>query len=296
MYTNSNGTHTATNAIGGSGSQHNKNNTGAIVGGVVGGVGGLLLLGALAWFVMYKRRRRREVAFDEKMFDPHMNTRHSAADPLDLIAPTVPVVGGEDHVEPFTYDGGYSHSGEHHDGGYDAYGQQQQQHLSMPDHRDYMGYNGHTDNPYAAGAYAAGVGAAGAAGIGAGAAYAQHDYADDPYAAAPMTPAAAAKAREAQAEAARQQYAAGSSGHDGRPPSSQYSTGGETGEYHDAQQYPQHPGQQAPLSPGGSAGSPPATGDRSSRIYQHTDMLSEGEAAEDVNEIPPTYASIPRPQ
>ncbi|KAL1409513.1 hypothetical protein Q8F55_003496 [Vanrija albida] len=292
-YTNSNGTVVATSALPGKGSSHSKNNTGAIVGGVVGGIGGLLLLGALAWFIMYKRKRRREVAFDEKMFDPHMNTRHSAADPLDLMGPTDGVVGKEPHVEPFTYDGGYDHHSAGHDD-YDAYGQpQQQQHLSMPDHRDYMGYNGHTDNPYAAGAYAAGVGA-GAAGIGAGAAYAQHDYNDDPYAASPMTTAAAAKAREAQAEASRQAYPPGSSGH-GRPPSSQYSQGAETGEYHDAQQSQQQHFSEVPLSPGGSAGSNPA-GDRSSRIYQHTDMLSEGDAAEDVSEIPPTYASIPRPQ
>jgi len=40
---------------------------GAIVGGVVGGVGGLLLIGALVWFFLRKRRRSHRDDFDDGM-------------------------------------------------------------------------------------------------------------------------------------------------------------------------------------------------------------------------------------
>jgi len=137
------------------------------------------------------------------MFDPDLQTRHSAADNLDFIAPTAPAVGDDlGHVDPYPYDnhtGGYDKAYEQggYDHGYDNYagaGAGAAHHsMSMPDARDYQPYAAYGDNY---GSYA-GVGAAGAV-----AAYQGHDYSDDPYAAHP-NPAVSAKAQEANLERER---------------------------------------------------------------------------------------------
>jgi hypothetical protein len=199
-------------ALAGSSGSKSKSNTGAIVGGVVGGVGGAALLACIAGYFLWKRKKARAVAFDDKMFDPDLATRHSAADNLDFMgaaaAPAVTSPGDLGHVDPYPYDhttqGG---SYEHH--GYDqAYEQQAYDHgydysnpqgsMAMPDARDYQPYTGAGYENYGDAAAYAGVGAAGAV---AGHHGGQHDFSDDPYAAAP-TPAAAAKAQEAERERA----------------------------------------------------------------------------------------------
>lgn len=48
--------------------QGSSSNAGAIAGGVVGGLAALIIVGVLFW--MFKRRRRRELAFDPDMFIP----------------------------------------------------------------------------------------------------------------------------------------------------------------------------------------------------------------------------------
>jgi hypothetical protein len=61
---------------------------GAIVGGVVGGVVGLLIIGALLWFFLRKKRSHRD-DFDDMMFDPSRAQNHAAVDLADPGAPTV---------------------------------------------------------------------------------------------------------------------------------------------------------------------------------------------------------------
>ncbi|CAK9783463.1 unnamed protein product [Cutaneotrichosporon oleaginosum] len=233
-----------------------KNNTPAIVGGVVGGVGGALVIAGLVALFLYRRKKNREVAFDEKMFDPHHSTRHSQADPLD-IAPTSPSVGmpGEHTtIEPFPYEPSSAHGYE-----YDPYqhnqsfGQMQpgdtmqMQGMNMPDARDYM-YGGNNYSGY--GAAAVGGAAAGA-----------------------LSPVAAAKHREATGALSPQQTGMSSS-----------AGGSRLSHYEDAYSQQQH---QYPASPPRSA---PSDGRQS--VYQHTDMLSE--PSDEMQEIPPNYDSIRR--
>ncbi|BEI82451.1 hypothetical protein CcaverHIS002_0303190 [Cutaneotrichosporon cavernicola] len=233
-----------------------KNNTPAIVGGVVGGVGGALAIAGIIAFLLYRRKKNRDVAFDEKMFDPHHSTRHSQIDPLDLAEPTSPSVGmpGEPTtIEPFPYEpqGQYD---------YDPYraagpmhgmqvGDTMQMHgMSMPEASDYM--YGNNNYGYAA------------AGAGAG-----------------MT-AAEMKHREATGSLSPQQTGLSSS-----------AGGSRNSHYEDAYSQHHHQAYQGyqpyPTSPQRSAPSDGAPG-----LYQHTDMLSE--PSDDMQEIPPNYDSIRR--
>lgn len=229
-------------------------NTGAIVGGVVGGVVGAAILVALIWFLMRKRRRSRDTAFDEKMFDPHHSARHSTADPLEQMTPSVPSVTvpqEASHVDPFPYEAPHTQGGYDYDP-YSQYPTHNNQ-MQMPDARDYMGNNGfnYTDSPYAAAGYGAGMGAA---------AGAYHD--------SPMSPSAAAKHREALSDRAMSPEA--SQGSPSRPLSSQYGD-----EFHSAQGHGY-----VPSSPEGAVGrSGTVTSDGRQSIYQHMDS--------ELNEIPP---------
>lgn len=277
--TDSSGVHTTSRAVtgadAGNSTRTSGTNTGAIVGGVVGGVVGLLALLALLWFFCFRRRKNSEVAFDEKTFDP--GNRHSVADPIDLLAPSVPNVGNPEtaglaathspHVDPFPY-GPDSAANQ----AYDPYSHAPMQ---MPDHNNYLGggygaYGG-GDGGYAVAAM--GGAAAGAAGAGA---YSASQYSSEPshyggvtsppqqqshFPVPTVAPGVAAKQREAQAERDRLRNPYGSG------PSREAATSP------DARRTSQ-------LSDGGSQS-----------VYQHTDMTSmpdeEGAEAEGPSEIPP---------
>lgn len=306
-------------------------NTSAIVGGVVGGVlGGLLILGLIGFF-FWRNRRKREVALDEKAFDP--GNRHSVSDPLDLLAPSVPDVGGggsgggaaghggsAPQVDPFPYGGNPANSA-----AYDPYSHAPMQ---MPDAQQYAAQGAH--NPYGGytgGSGEGGYGAAaaygalgGAAGIGAGAAAYDHsrhgDYRSEtghststytsPYPDHSPTSsphpsqggfggagygAGAAGAALSPAAAAKQREAAAERERQ-RMRMSQMHGGSSGGQSYGAG----HSGNQPP-----SPSTEPSTDDRRASgmsdtgrsVYQHTDMGSvPDEGDEGPSEIPPNYNSI----
>lgn len=198
-----------------------KSNTGAIVGGVVGGVLGAALLAALLGFLLWKRKKAKAVAFDDKMFDPDLQTRHSAHDNLDFIAPTAGAGAAatslghdETYVDPYPYEQPPQPPHDGYGGAYDPYAAHaQQSDMAMPDARDYQpGYHtGYDDYGYANDGTYAGVGAAGAvAAYGGGT---EQHYSEDQYAGQPLSPEAAAKAHEAQGERALSPTAASSQQH-----------------------------------------------------------------------------------
>ena len=94
-------TNTSTNATPSSSSH---SSTGAIVGGVVGGVGGLLLVGALVWFVIRRRRRRPQTAVMEKEMQPgeefnkpELDASGNRVPPYSDLPPTELSVTGKTH-------------------------------------------------------------------------------------------------------------------------------------------------------------------------------------------------------
>jgi hypothetical protein len=216
-------TNTANNAQSGS----KKSNTGAIVGGVVGGVGGALVIAGIVGFLLWRRKKSKAVAFDDKMFEPDLQTHHSAGD--EFLAAAGPA-GTHDNdlgtVDPYPYEHkydngyqtGYDQTGYDHQGAYDQNGYEHAAGYEQAGYEHGAGYDqtGY-ENSYAQGGYdhtyaqdgsmampdarnyqpydpsyptyAAGGGGA-AAGGAAAAAYAAHEYADD-------QSGAAAKAQEA---------------------------------------------------------------------------------------------------
>lgn len=50
-----------------------KKHTGAIVGGVIGGTGGLAILGALLWFLLFRRKKRHAIAIPPATFSNAMS-------------------------------------------------------------------------------------------------------------------------------------------------------------------------------------------------------------------------------
>lgn len=262
-----------------------KNNTPAIVGGVVGGVGGALLLAGIAAFLLYRRKKSKEVAFDEKMFDPHHSTRHSALDPLDNLPPAgaagVGIPAEPSAIDPYPYEapqhGAHGDYGNYAEYNYD--GQQAPQHpplqpgerMTMPDARDYMGgYSGYNSGGYGAAAMT------GAAAGGAGAAM----YADDPYASTTTTTSPTAMSKHNEAMAERQGAFS--------PTGGSSAAGSRLSHYEDANS------QGHGYAYTASSGSPtrltrPASSDVLSdgrqSVYQHTDMLSEPD--QEMQEIPP---------
>jgi len=213
----------------------------------------------------------------DRQFDP--GNRHSVSDPLDLLAPSVPNVGGlgptsagaassAPQIDPFPYGSPEQHS-------YDPYAHAP---MNMPDARDYGGYGGygHQDGGYGV---AAGLGAgAGAAAAGAGAAAygagagrdRDHDYASSQDHGSQSqqhynqtSPAAAAKQREAGMERQRARMSGGYDGAAG-PSGNRYS----------------HEG---PMSDDRRTSTDPST------VYQHTDYGSvpDEDGEEGPSEIPP---------
>ena len=219
-------------------------------------------------------------------FDP--GNRHSVSDPLDLLAPSVPNVGGlgagagagaaaNHHVDPFPY--GAPEQQQQH---YDPYSHAPMQ---MPDARDYGGYNnydlGHEGGYGADGGYgvAAGMGGAAAAGLaGAGAYGASRRHHDDEqrydedqnrytssHGHGPSSPpqgypsAAASKQREADMERQRnrQSYDQGVGGSGNR------------------------------MSHEGPTSEPDRRSAANSTVYQHTDYGSAMDEEEAPAEIPP---------
>jgi len=255
------------------------------VGGVIGGIAGLLILLALLWFFCFRRRNNREVAFDEKTFDPA--NRHSVHDPIDLLAPAVPAVGNASdqgaagpgpRVDPFPYAGAPTQSGQ---ANYDPYSHAPMQ---MPDARNYLSggqgsYPGYGQGLGAEGGYgaAAALGAGAGAGGAAAGAYAASRYSTSDDQSTPGTAsvnppnsAAAAKQREAAAERQRLRVSDG---------------------------YAAPPGGSSPPVSDGPDGNRRMSGSEGpSTVYQHTDLgsvLDEGDM-EGPTEIPPNYHSIPR--
>ncbi|WWC68829.1 uncharacterized protein I206_102764 [Kwoniella pini CBS 10737] len=272
----------STGAASGS-SKSGGSNTGAIVGGVIGGIAGLAILATLLWFFCFKKRRNNDKAFDEKTFDP---ARHSVNDPIDLISPSVPNVGGtgaavgasatSPRVDPYTY----ASSGG--DESYDPYAHAPP--MQMPDARDYMqnsiGHGGY--NPYGSG-MEGGYGVAAAAGAGAGAAAGaygstspQQQYSpsyENHYGQPQQTQNMSTAAMSKQREAAHERYQNRLSGGYGGPQAQASGSGGQSG---------------VPLSPDPSDGGRRESANGS--VYQHTDMGSlpnEGDEQEEIAEIPP---------
>lgn len=100
---------------GGSGA---RTSTGAIVGGVVGGVAGLIILAALAWFLLKKRRKSHRAEFDDMMFDPSRAQNHGAIDLADNsvspyvapgVASTAQSPGMTQYARSQTSDGNYGY-------------------------------------------------------------------------------------------------------------------------------------------------------------------------------------------
>ncbi|WWC87682.1 uncharacterized protein L201_002573 [Kwoniella dendrophila CBS 6074] len=264
--------------------------TGAIVGGVVGGIAGLAILGALIWFLCFRKKRKNAQAFDEKTFDPTNAARHSVNDPIDLISPSVPNVGGAASTSPRVDPYPYSNSGGETE--YDPYAHAPA--MQMPDARDYMqntvssgGYN-----PYGSGLEGGyGVAAATGAAVGAGAGAAaygstsprqQHyqssydGHSNNGYGQAqgqPQNMSTAAMAK--QREAANERYQNRMSGGYGGPIASASGSGSGANN------------QVTSPDPSESGRRTSANGS----VYQHTDMGSmpepDADAQEDLAEIPP---------
>ncbi|KAL0242253.1 hypothetical protein I308_105882 [Cryptococcus tetragattii IND107] len=272
----------ATGAVTDAGKSGSGTNTGAIVGGVIGGVAGLAIILALLWFFCIKRRRNNEEAFDEKTFDPSRAARHSVNDPIDLLSPSVPAVGGAaasgnstPRVDPFPFQNpspenpfdSYSHTPMH-----------------MPDARDYMG--GAYD-PY--GGMEGGYGVAAAAGIGAGAAADHYNYGENAYSSSdyPSTQAPVSPTRSSSAALAKQREAASERRTSRTSSGYNVATGSGNG--------PQEViGSPTESESGGRRESGYSEGRTS--FYQHTDMGSlPDEEEEQLDEIPPNYNSISRP-
>ncbi|EIW69053.1 hypothetical protein TREMEDRAFT_74010 [Tremella mesenterica DSM 1558] len=275
-------THTETSAVasgGANGSGHSGGgtNVGAIVGGVIGGLAALALLALLLFFCL-RRRRNRQPAFDEKTFDP---TRHSTADPLDLLDPSVPdmaVAGQGARVDPFPYQPNPLPSNE--TGGWGApettnmvYDPYSHAPMQMPDARDYMtGYGNGLDGGYGV---AAGVAAGAGAGYGAAVAGEHRRTSSGHSIHSPVSqssgPSSAALAKQREAQAERQ-----------RLHMTTYDTPGGSGT--------------AETGPDGvNRRASQALSEGRSTVYQHTDMASMPDDDEGgQSEIPPEYHSIPR--
>ncbi|WVF66895.1 hypothetical protein IAT40_001638 [Kwoniella sp. CBS 6097] len=283
-------------ATGGASNKKGGSNTGAIVGGVIGGIAGLAILATLLWFFCFKKRRNNEQAFDEKTFDPTRAARHSVNDPIDLISPSVPAVGGaaatSPRVDPYPFE---SNQNAVAGGGeeYDPYAHAPP--MRMPDARDYMGGGGY--GPYGS-AYEGGYGVAhtaagAAAGGAAAAAYGQtspsqgysasYDGHGSPSTnASPqvnMSQAALAKQREAASERYNNRMSAGFGGPSGSGAVGAGAGAGAAG----AQEVMGSP----PSSEAGRRESAISEGRAS--VYQHTDMgsMPDGSEEEGLAEIPP---------
>ena len=223
-------------------------------------------------------------------FDP--GNRHSVSDPIDLLNPSAPTVGGvgttavgasgsAPRVDPFPFQNG---PGSPEQARHDPFAHAPMQ---MPDPNDYTGYgSSYAQNMEGGYGVAAemGAGAVGAGAVGAGAYAAGHDHDDqshqgggygDPRSGSGNSPplpslssAAAAKHREVAAERQRLRMSAGydqqpQAGGSGNRPTSwegRSSTGDET-----------------------------TNGGAGSTVYQHTDYASipEDETQEAPAEIPP---------
>ena len=242
---------------------------GAIVGGVIGGIAGLVAILALLWFFCIKRKRRdKQAAFDDKMFDPSRSARHSTGDPLDLLQPSFPQTEGT-RVDPYPYQApmpmedqyNLAPSMQNH-----GYGQSQ-----------YPAYGAGGGDPYAAAAAGMGL-----AGIGAGGGYAAHQAHHDPYAGSstmshspPPSTAAQSKQREAQSERMRHgegsYYGHGQSSYGGPMSESDYGP--------DASQSHQNWASPEPSEAGAPNNNNRTSVASASEVIQHTDG----------GEIPPKY-------
>lgn len=207
-------------------------------------------------------------------FDPSRAARHSVNDPMDLLSPSVPAVGGAafsgnstPRVDPFPFQNASSPE----DQPYDPISHAP---MRMPDARDYMG--GAYD-PYGGMEGGYGLAAGAGAGIGAGSAADHYNYgesahssSDYPSSVSPtQTSAAMAKQREAAAERRTSRTSSG------------YNVPSGSGNG------PQEViGSPAPSETGGRRESGISEGRTS--VYQHTDMKSlPDEEEEQLDEIPP---------